>query len=76
MVENKVTVWLNEKLVVDHAVMENYFDKDRQLPVPRTGPIQLQTHGGEIRWRNLILREIPTEEAAKILASNGKSLLP
>jgi len=74
MVENKVTVWLNEKLVVDHAVMENYFD--RKLPPPRTGPIQLQTHGGEIRWRNLVLREIPADEAAKILASNGKSLRP
>ena len=23
------------------------------------GPIQLQTHGGEIRWRNIFLREIP-----------------
>ncbi len=76
MVDNKVTVWLNEKLVVDHAVMENYFDKERKLPVPRTGPIQLQTHGGEIRWRNIVLREIPADEAAKILASNGKSLVP
>jgi len=75
MVDNKVTVWLNDKLVVDHAVMENYFDKDRQLPVPRTGPIQLQTHGGEIRWRNIFLREIPSDEAAKIRESNGKSLL-
>ena len=67
MVESRVSVWLNEKLVVDHAVMENYFDKDRKLPVPRTGPIQLQTHGGEIRWRNIFLREIASDEATKIL---------
>ena len=26
---------------------------------PQTGPIQLQTHGGEIRWRNVFVREIP-----------------
>ena len=24
----------------------------------RSGPIQLQTHGGEIRWRNIFVREI------------------
>lgn len=74
MVDSKVTVWLNEKLVVDHAVMENYFDMERKLPAPKTGPIQLQTHGGEIRWRNIFLREIPADEAEKILASNGKVL--
>ena len=74
MVESRVSVWLNEKLVVDHAVMENYFDSKRELPVPRTGPIQLQTHGGEIRWRNIFLREIAADEASKILSSHGKDL--
>ena len=27
------------------------------MPVPRTGPIQLQTHGGEIAWRNASIFE-------------------
>jgi 3-keto-disaccharide hydrolase len=72
MVDSRVSVWLNEKLVVDHAVMENYFDKERKLPVPRTGPIQLQTHGGEIRWRNIFLREIASDEASKILNEKAK----
>jgi hypothetical protein len=27
--------------------------------VPEKGPIQLQTHGGEIRWRNIFIRELP-----------------
>ncbi len=72
MVESRVSVWLNEKLVVDHAVMENYFDKDRKLPVPRVGPIQLQTHGGEIRWRNIFIREIAGDEAARILSEKAK----
>ena len=71
MVDNKVTVWLNDKLVVDHATLENYFDESRTRPVPRTGPIQLQTHGGEIRWRHIYLREIPADEASRI--SNVKS---
>lgn len=56
LVGNRVSVWLNEKLVVDQAVMEHYFD--RKLPIPDRGPIQLQTHGGEIRWRNVFIREI------------------
>ena len=73
MVESQVSVWLNEKLVVDHAVMENYYDKDRKLPVPRSGPIQLQTHGGEIRWKNIFLREIGGAEARKILAEHSKA---
>lgn len=58
-------VWLNGKLVVDGAVMENYWD--RAKPLPAKGPIMLQTHGGEIRWRNLFVREIPGDEAKRVL---------
>ncbi|HKK18075.1 MAG TPA: DUF1080 domain-containing protein [Opitutales bacterium] len=56
-----VSVWLNDQLVVDHARMENYFDRDGGLP--KSGPIQLQTHGGEIRWRNVFIREIEAAES-------------
>jgi len=58
-------VWLNGKAVVDGAVMENYWD--RAKPLPAKGPIMLQTHGGEIRWRNIFVREIPADEAARVL---------
>jgi Domain of Unknown Function (DUF1080) len=34
------------------------------------GPIQLQTHGSEIRWRNVFIREIPAAEANKTLAAS------
>jgi hypothetical protein len=51
--------------VVNNAIMENYFDRKR--PLPHAGPIQLQTHGGEIRWRNIFLREVPGEEANRLL---------
>jgi hypothetical protein len=50
------TVWLNGRLVVDHAKMENYWD--RANPLPSKGPIMLQTHGGEIRWRNLFVKPL------------------
>ena len=68
-VGDKTTVYLNGKLVVDHAGMENFWD--RQRPLWPRGPIQLQTHGGEIRWRNVFLREIPPAEAAALLAEPG-----
>ncbi|MCX5685133.1 MAG: DUF1080 domain-containing protein [Planctomycetota bacterium] len=65
----RTTVYLNDKLVVDHAIMENYWD--RKLPLFAKGPIQLQTHGGEIRWRNIFIREIPADEANAILAKKA-----
>jgi len=61
MCGSRVWVWLNGKQTVDGAIMENYYN--RKLPIPATGPIQLQTHGGEIRWRDLYLREIGAGEA-------------
>ena len=61
-------VWLNNRAVVHGAVMENYWDRAKLLPA--TGPIMLQTHGGEIRWRNIFVRDIGSEEGERILADN------
>lgn len=60
-------VWLNDQLVVDAAVMENFWD--RSQPLPAKGPIMLQTHGGEIRWKNIFVRNIDTDEASQILTT-------
>jgi len=65
----RTTIHLNGKLVVDNARMENFWD--RKSPLFAKGPIQLQTHGGEIRWRNIFIREIPAEEATKILTESN-----
>lgn len=61
--------------------LANGWMKDPAFP---KGPIQLQTHGSEIRWRNVFIREISAEEANRELASreaggfveqiNGKDL--
>lgn len=64
----KTWVWLNDKLVVDGATMENYWD--RTQPLPAKGPVMLQTHGGEIRWKNLFVHEISPEEARKLLSES------
>lgn len=67
----RTTVYLNGAKLVDHAIMENFWN--RKMPMARRGPIQLQTHGGEIRWRNIFIREIGTEEANAILARHDNS---
>lgn len=64
---SRTWVWLNEQLVVDGAIMENYWDKTRQRPLAARGPIHLQTHGGEIRWRDIQVRSVPAEEANRKL---------
>jgi len=64
---DRTWVWLNEKLVVDGAAMENYWD--RTQPLPAKGPIMLQTHGGEIRWRNIFVRDIGAQEAKQIVTA-------
>ncbi|TAJ16715.1 MAG: DUF1080 domain-containing protein [Planctomycetota bacterium] len=74
MIGERVSVWLNDALVVDAARMENYYD--RKLALPRAGPIQLQTHGGEIRWRKVWLREIPASEANALLAADARDYEP
>jgi hypothetical protein len=61
-------VTLNNRLVVEGDAFEPYSDKTK--PFPARGPIMLQTHGGEIRWRNIFLREIPEAEAKAYLAAN------
>ncbi len=59
----RVSIWLNDKQVVDDAVLENYFDKklpkEKRGPILARGPIQLQTHGSEIRWKNIFIKELP-----------------
>jgi hypothetical protein len=57
MVGSRVSVWLNGKPTVENQVMDNFFD--RAQPVLPRGPIELQTHGSEIRFRNIYVREIP-----------------
>jgi hypothetical protein len=61
MIGSRVWVWFNDKLTVDGQILDNYFD--RALPVLPTGSIELQTHGSEIRFRNIYIREIPSSEA-------------
>ncbi len=57
MIGDKVTVHLNDKLVVDNVTMENYWD--RNLPIFPSEQIELQCHGDPIHFKNIFIREIP-----------------
>jgi hypothetical protein len=67
MAGTRVWVALNGQPVVVGQVLDNIFDRTR--PVLPTGSIELQTHGSEVRFRNVYVREIPTAEAQALLAS-------
>jgi hypothetical protein len=66
MAGTRVWVSLNDKVTVDGQVLDNIYD--RAQPVGARGAIELQTHGAEIRFRNIYVREIPAAEAKALLA--------
>ena len=82
MVGERVTIKLNGRLIVDDVVLENYWE--RELPIYPRGQIELQNHGNTLYFRNLYVRELPSEEVNRILAAkdakkyesvfNGKDL--
>jgi len=60
MVGDRVTVWLNGKLVTDNVVMENYWDRpDQKKPIHPSGQIELQNHHHPLYFRNIFIKELP-----------------
>ena len=57
MVGEKVTVVLNDVLVVDNVVLENYWNRDK--PIYSTGQIELQNHGNTLYFKNIYIKELP-----------------
>lgn len=58
MVDDRVSVWLNDKLVVDNTVMENYWEPE--VPIFASGPIELQSHTTPLYFRNIYIKELAT----------------
>jgi hypothetical protein len=56
MVGDKVSIWLNDKLVADEVVMENYWERDQ--PIYPTGQIELQNHSHPLYFRNIFIKEL------------------
>ena len=56
MIGDKVTVHLNNELVVRNVTKENYWERDK--PIYPKGQIELQHHGSILRFKNIYVREI------------------
>jgi hypothetical protein len=56
MVGDKVSVWLNDVLVTDNVVLENYWERDK--PIFPTGQIELQNHGNTLYFKNIYLKTL------------------
>jgi len=61
MIGDRVSVRLNDQLVVDNVVMENYWDYDK--PIYPSGQIELQNHGNTLYFRNIYIKELPAADA-------------
>ncbi len=72
MIDERVTVYLNDVLVTDDVVMENYWERDK--PIYPFGQIELQAHSTPLYFRNIYIREIPKEireEQSRGIADTG-----
>ncbi len=63
MVGTHVTVLLNDELVVHDVVMENYWERTREIYA--RGPIELQAHSTPVAYRNICIRELPAGPTPK-----------
>ncbi len=71
MVGERVTVYLNNTLVVNKVIMENFWN--REIPIFPSGQIELQHHGSDLWFKNIFLREILPGEGWRPLF-NGEDL--
>jgi len=72
MIGEEVTVFLNDVLVVDHVVMENYWERDK--PIYPTGQIELQSHGSKLYFKHVYIREITNKLSEKEKADGFKPM--
>jgi HEAT repeat protein len=61
MIGDRVSVYLNDRLVVDNTVLENYWERDK--PIYPSGQVELQAHGNPLHFRNIFIRKIPRDTA-------------
>ncbi len=67
---DKVSVWLNGLLVTDNVTLENYWD--RKLPIFSKEQIELQAHGTYVAYRNIYLRELPSDTVSVLSEEEKK----
>ena len=70
MIGEKVTIYLNDVLVVNNVILENYWERD--TPIYPTGQIELQNHHNPLYFRNIYIREIKERKNFRGLSSREK----
>jgi hypothetical protein len=63
MTGTRASIWMNGQQTVDNQVLDNYFN--RSVPIVARGPIELQTHGSEMRFRNIFIKDTPAAPAGQ-----------
>ncbi|TCS86735.1 HEAT repeat protein [Anseongella ginsenosidimutans] len=66
----KVTVYLNGKLVVDNVVLENFWD--RSQPIFPKEQLELQAHGTRVAYRDIYVRRLSREGEKFTLSKEEK----
>ncbi len=56
MIGDRVSVWLNDELVTDNVILENFWD--RSQPIFPIEQIELQAHGSKVAYRDIYIKEI------------------
>jgi len=64
MVRGKVTVYLNNKLIVNNVQLDQFWDKGSNEPLEE-GQIQLQAHGHKVWFKNIYIKELNPQLSAK-----------
>jgi HEAT repeat protein len=70
MIGERVSVWLNDELVTDNVVLENYWN--RSQPIFPTEQIELQAHGSKVAYRDIFIKEIERPEPFQLPADEKK----
>lgn len=70
MIGDKVTVYLNGKLVTDNVTLENYWD--RALPIFDKDAIELQAHGTRLEFRDVYVRELERPKPYAVSAAEKR----
>lgn len=67
---DRVTVYLNDELVTDNVILENYWD--RNLPIFAEEQIELQAHGSPVSYRNIYIKGLPKVKPFQLSAQEKK----
>src|SRR5262249_7562959 len=74
MVGERVTVWLNDQLVVENVELENYWERNK--PIYLVGQIELQSHQSHLNFKNIYIKELAAETSPPINEEPSASSIP